>query len=226
MGDEAAINDDFERRAIAQSHLGRAHHKWRVTEWQQNFESAISTLQHLIEFDDGTPRLHDARAGIHYRYGLALHERGDPQAKDQFQLARDTWMGIKEEQNSEYLWELAWLLATCPEQTIRDVETANQYAKRAVEIASDNCRYLTTLALTSLLRGDSAQCVTLLDRSRSVRGEWNDFDFFVLAMALSEQGRADKAKEAFDNGDSWMKKNRPRNLEMLLIREMAEAHVY
>ena len=126
---------------------------------------------------------------------------------------------------ASYTHDLAWLLAICPLESIRDAEESLRLAQEAVELAPGNPHYLATLALANLLAGQPGQVTELLDESKSQRGHWIDRDFFVLAMAQHLAGQPDEAQQSLARAIKWMDQNRPYNADMNLLRAMAESRL-
>ena len=78
--------------------------------------------------------------------------------------------------NGKPLDDLAWLLATCPEETARDGRRAVELARRAIEVSKDHIAFrLDTLAAAYAEMGDLFKAVELQRKAVEV-GE-NDDDF-------------------------------------------------
>ena len=129
-------------------------------------------------------------ANVHYYFALALADQGDSDAKGHFASARDTWIRIGGKQTARDKHHLAWLLATCPSEDIRDIESArwNSQCRRPSWRRTTPALW-TTEALTRVLSDDTEQAMALLDRVKTLRGVWLDRDYFVLAMAQQRSQR-------------------------------------
>ncbi|WP_145384636.1 serine/threonine-protein kinase [Stieleria neptunia] len=226
---QSATSDDevirlFEQLAIAQSHLAQAYQRLDQTELsRQKFDEAIKRLESLIGIQGEVPRLVNALAHTHYRAGLMLADQNDLDAESQFGIARDLWIGIDGEGTASDADSLAWLLATCPTDSITDPAEARRYAKQAVKLAPENPRYLTTLALAAALEGEADAAIKSLQRCKTLRGHWVDRDLYVLAMAEQLAGNTDKAKQAFDDAETWRMEHQPFEPEILRLRQIVRA---
>lgn len=230
LSQSATSNDEvirlFEQLAISQSHLAQAYQRQDQMDLsKQKFDEAIERLESLIEIQGTVPRLVNALAHAHYRDGLMLFGQDDLDAESHFRIARDHWIGIDEERTASYADSLAWLLATCPIDSIRDPIGARRYAEQAVKLAPDNARYLTTLALAATLEGKADEADNLLQRCKALRGNWVDRDLFVLAFAEHLSGNADQAKQTFDNAESWRMEHQPFEPEIIRLREIVHTEL-
>ena len=217
--------DYIERLAVAQSHYARLLQRQKQDP-AQDFEAAISVLEQLIELTGGRPNYFNELAHVHYQYAMALHEANhSAAAHDQFELARNIWIGIEQGRSASYSHELAWLLATCRSEPLRDFEASQRYANEAVELAPENPRYITTKALVSLLTGNVEQALQLLDQVNSLRGHWIDRDYFVLSMAKQMNAQQSDAVRFFENGAKWMDENEAYNANARLLRDLAQSRL-
>ena len=152
-----------------------------------------------------------------------LNAINDQAARQQFQQARDRWMRIEQTRTAKDAHQLAWLLATCPIETVRDNEAAAIWAGQAVSLAPKNATYLTTRALISMLSGDPEAATNQLEQARSLRGGVVDRDEFVRAIIDREKGDSEAASEAFRRGANWMDAHRPYDVDLQMLRQTAEA---
>jgi serine/threonine-protein kinase len=211
----------LERRAIATSHCAQAAARAGNGDLaRQLFETAIAELGALIEKHTELPALRSALAHVHDRYARMLHGQQAGLAKTQFETAIRVWSEI-EPAAASHAHDLAWLLATCPDDSLVDPAASLQHARQAVELAPENARYLSTLALSTLRSGNADEAVELLDRARSLRGDWIDRDYYVLAMAQYEAGDPDQAQQSLAAGTQWQQRHQPYNTDVLRLREMA-----
>ncbi len=210
--------------AIAQSHYAQAlQREGKPEEAQSYFIGAIDLLGQLIAARD-QPAYHNALAHVHDRFGRMLLEQDDETAaREQFSEARDQWMGIGDEIPASYAHDLAWMLAVCPDLTIRDPQAARTWAAKAVELAPENPRYLTTAALATLLADkDAASVKVTLEQVKAARGHWIDRDYFVAALAEHESDPSEPAQQSLAQGIRWMDENRPQNSDSQLLRDLVE----
>lgn len=111
-------------------------------------------------------------------------------AMQDWQKARDDLRKALDLQtNGEFFRRLAWLLATCPEESICDGDQALKMAQRAVEISGENKLTLDTLAASYAAAGD-------FDRARDVQAR-------VIAMANSDDPVAAIKQAAYQNNERY-----------------------
>ena len=216
--------DYFERIAIAQSHYAQA--LWRQGKSdlaRQGFDAAISGLQDLIEAVGDLPKYSSALGHVHYHYAVMLDALNDETARQQFQQARDRWMRIEQSRTAKDAHQLAWLLATCPIEAVRENGVAAIWAGQAVSLSPGNPTYRTTQALISMLGDDLEAATNQLEQARSLRGGVVDRDEFVQAIIDREEGDSEAASEAFRRGAKWMDEHRPYDVDLQLLRQMVEA---
>jgi tetratricopeptide (TPR) repeat protein len=98
---------------------------------------------------------------------------------------------------------LSWLLATCPDETMREPVPSVSYAKRAVEIAPDEGTYWNTLGVAYFRNGNLQAAMTALERSMELRHEGDSFDWYFVAMIHAKVGRPDEARKWYDKAVAW-----------------------
>jgi Tfp pilus assembly protein PilF len=92
---------------------------------------------------------------------------------------------------------LAWLLLTGP-KPLRNPEEALPLARKALELAPRDPRYLNTLGVALYRAGKPAEAVVRLEKSLATRqGKTAAFDLFFLAMCHAQLGDKEKAKDCF-----------------------------
>jgi WD40 repeat protein len=115
---------------------------------------------------------------------------------------------------------LAWYLATCPDPKLRDTARAVTLARKAVELAPQQGGYWNTLGAAHYRAGDGKAAVEALEKALKLQGD-NGFDFFFLAMAHGQMGRADEARRWFDRGVAWMDRHAREDEELRRFRAEA-----
>src|SRR5262249_26235630 len=116
---------------------------------------------------------------------------------------------------------LAWLLATCPEEKLRNPRWAVELARKGVELAPKARGIWNTLGAALYRAGDWQAAIQALEKSMELSKGGNSFDWFFLAMARWQLGEKDKAREFYDRAVQWMEKNRPKNEELHRFRAEA-----
>ena len=123
--------------------------------------------------------------------------------------------------NSRTHNDLAWLLATCSEVTLRDPARALDSAQKAVELAPNEGSNWNTLGASNYRAEEWAAAIDCLNKSGELRTGGDSFDWFFLAMAHWQLGNQEEAHEWQDRAVQWMGKNKPQDQELLRFRAEA-----
>jgi tetratricopeptide (TPR) repeat protein len=102
----------------------------------------------------------------------------------------------------------AWLLATSPDEKVRDPGEALAQAERAVELAPNDPRCWNTLGVARYRVGDADGAIAALRKYRespSDEAEWSNR--FFLAMAHWRTGNRDEARQWYDRAIEWLEQN-------------------
>jgi tetratricopeptide (TPR) repeat protein len=118
--------------------------------------------------------------------------------------------------------QLAWLLATCPEVTLRSPTRAIELAEKAVELAPEQGMYWNTLGAAHYRAGDWKVALSALEHSMKLRRGGDASDWFFLAMAHWRLGQKEEARPWYDKAVQWMEKNAAKNVELRRLRDEAE----
>ena len=94
---------------------------------------------------------------------------------------------------------VAWILATYPEASIRDPERATKLANRAIELAPDAGAYWNTLGVAQYRNGQLSSAIESLMKSLELRDGGDALDFFFLAMAHWQLGNKAEARRGTTN---------------------------
>jgi tetratricopeptide (TPR) repeat protein len=116
---------------------------------------------------------------------------------------------------------LAWLLATCPDKTVREPADAVKYATRAVELSDTDGNNWNTLGVARLRNGDFKGSREALMRSISIRGGGDGFDWFYLAILDDKEGKPDSALTLYQQASEWHRRTRPMDPELYEIEQEA-----
>ena len=100
---------------------------------------------------------------------------------------------------------LAWILANCPDRTLRDPKRALELAKQAVKLASKNGGYQNTLGTAYYRVGDWKNAIEALTKSTELRKGGDGTDWFFLAMAHWHLGDKDQSRTWYDRAVRVMK---------------------
>jgi tetratricopeptide (TPR) repeat protein len=116
---------------------------------------------------------------------------------------------------------LAWILATAPEQKLRDPAKALELAEEAVCLAPEEGDYWNTLGAARYRVGEWQGAVEALTESVQRRKGGDGSDWFFLAMAHWQLGDRDQGRECYDRAVRWMEKHKPRDEELRQFRAEA-----
>jgi tetratricopeptide (TPR) repeat protein len=120
--------------------------------------------------------------------------------------------------------DLAWLLATDPDPTLRDPARSLSLAEEAVRFSSNHDASWNTLGVARYRAGDWAGAIEALERSviSSSGGLGTAFDHYFLAMAWFQLQHEDRAREWLERGVAWAARHRPGHLALERFRQEAE----
>jgi tetratricopeptide (TPR) repeat protein len=117
---------------------------------------------------------------------------------------------------------VAWLLATSPEEKLGDPKRAVELARKAVETAPREGAYWNTLGAAHYRAGSWQDAIAALEKSMELRTGGDAFDWFFLGMAHQKLGKKAEARQWYDRAVQWMEKNAPKDEELLRFRAEAE----
>jgi serine/threonine protein kinase len=116
---------------------------------------------------------------------------------------------------------VAWILANCPDRTLRDPDHALDLAKQVVKQAPDKGDYWNTLGTAQYRAGDWKGAVGTLTRSMKLREGGDGADWFFLAMANWRLGQKEEARSWYDRAVQWVAKQHPEDEELRCFRAEA-----
>jgi serine/threonine protein kinase len=117
----------------------------------------------------------------------------------------------------------AWQLATDPDPQQRDPALAVEFAKLAVEHASDDTKgtFLNTLGVAQYRAGQRQGAIDALQESMTLRNGGDPADWFFLAMAYWQLGQKVDARQWYDKGVQWMKDHDSKNQKFQRFQDEA-----
>ena len=156
---------------------------------------------------------------LHCTIGSAYEHVGDTQqAIDHFQKAIDAKPSFAVPYNN-----LAWLLATSPDESFRDPARAVELAKKAVELNPNLPGIFNTLGVAEYRAGDWEGAIKSLEKATKSADGGNAFDWFFLAMTNQRLGRNAEARDDYEKAVDWMQRNAPQSSELIRFRQEADA---
>jgi tetratricopeptide (TPR) repeat protein len=112
---------------------------------------------------------------------------------------------------------LAWLMTTCPDRSVRDYEEAIALAERAVELAPEEGNYWNTLAAALYEARRTEEAEAAFERSMGLRDGGDAFDWFYLARLAGERGESDTAVELYERASAWRDRTMPHEADLYQI---------
>jgi serine/threonine protein kinase/Tfp pilus assembly protein PilF len=173
------------------------------------YDKAIGVLANLVkEYPRDVSNRQELALAYHNR-GLHYHYSGDTlNARAYFQLATENYAkAIEDCPGAQFVYECpyyrslnnyAWFLATCPQPEFRDSAKSIELAQMAVTAQDTQSEYWNTLGVARYRGNKLNDALKALERSCSLGGGGNAFDFFFMAMAHFQLGNTAKAKEYYD----------------------------
>jgi tetratricopeptide (TPR) repeat protein/serine/threonine protein kinase len=119
--------------------------------------------------------------------------------------------------------DYAWLLATCPENELRNLAQALASAKKATQLAPNRGSYWNTLGVAHYRVGNWQAATTALERSMALQKGGNACDWLFFAMAQWQLGHHNDAQKWYQQARSWMDRNTSPNEELSRFRAEARA---
>lgn len=146
--------EDYNEALRLDPKLGGVHYN-RATAWnaKQDYAKAIDDFSEAIRLDSKDSEAYWGRAN-------ARNSR-----KEFAKAAADYGEALKlDAKNADILSNLAWLLATCPDQEVRDGKRAVALANQAVKINEKGVFHLAALAAAYAETGNFAEAVRVQER--------------------------------------------------------------
>jgi tetratricopeptide (TPR) repeat protein len=173
-------------------------------------DEAIARFQEVIKADP-------SHAGAHNGLGLGLTRQHKwPEAIAAFEKA--SRLGPAE---SVAHANLAWWLANCPEQKLRDPSRARAVARKAAQLAPQSATARQALGYAHYRMGAWKDSIEELEKVIALQEEGNAWQWFLLAMAHWQLGHKDEARKLYDQAARWMGANAPRDEQLRSFRDEA-----
>jgi tetratricopeptide (TPR) repeat protein len=180
---------------------------------QRKTDEAVVAIRKALEIDPNT-------ALNHFYLGFVLSQKG--LCKEAI-TAYGEAVRLKPDDPST-LSNLASLLATCPDENLRDPARAVELAEKALTLAPGEGHIWTDLGQAKYRAGDWKGAIEALQKAIELNKRWRFSEKgFFLAMAHWQLGHKDQARQWHKEAVEWMDKNRPDWVAEALRRYRAEA---
>jgi serine/threonine protein kinase/tetratricopeptide (TPR) repeat protein len=197
------------------------------------YRQAEDVLTPLVADMPGRPNSRQLLAQVHRLRGILAWANGRRQeASVYFAKARDLLVGLAKEvpgggpgpgQPGANENELAWFLATCPDESFRDPARAVELARKGVERAPQRWDYWNTLGAAQYRAGQAAAAVESMQKALKLCPEGDGATLLLQALAHARQGERDRARACYEKGLAWIESHKAGGLELRLLRAEAEA---
>jgi tetratricopeptide (TPR) repeat protein len=115
---------------------------------------------------------------------------------------------------ADALNNLAWLLATSPDESLRDPSRAVQFARKSLELEPNAGNSWNTLAVAHFRNQDFPASLKAFAEAMSLRGGGDAFDWFFLAMIAQREGRIAAAQAWFEKAVAFRENQLPAHPEL------------
>jgi eukaryotic-like serine/threonine-protein kinase len=241
----ATVAREERLRALLESTPGSLHALWwNLLESEVHYHEAKELIDGSGPPDDPRPwviraralealgRLQEAVTGyskaieVQADFAAAWTRRGVVHAQlgQWLQARNDHARGVElDPQNALALNALAWLLATCPDATLRDPGRAVALAEKAVALRRTSGNCWNTLGVARYRAEDWRGALAALVQSLKLRQGRGPTDGLILAMVLWRLDRKDLARRWFAHAVDAMERNAPDEEEPKRFRAEAAA---
>jgi serine/threonine-protein kinase len=103
----------------------------------------------------------------------------------------------------ETINNLAWALATAPDERMRDLDEAIRLARRTLDLQPADPASWNTLGVALLHAGDPEGAIEALRESVRLQGDGHGVDWLCLAMAHHQLGQAGEARRWYERALVW-----------------------
>lgn len=118
---------------------------------------------------------------------------------------------------------LAWFLATCPQQELRDAPRALELAKKTTGRFPDKGSYWNTRGIAHYRMSEWPEAIAALRQSMKLKRAGDEADWFFLAMAHWQLGQKAEARKWYTQALAWHKRHKPNDEELnRFLAEVAE----
>ena len=109
---------------------------------------------------------------------------------------------------------LAWLLCTSPDLSLRDYTLAAEFARKAVELLPKDGNYWNTLGAAALGAGEFEESKTALEKSVSLRNGGTAHDWLFLAQVEEKLDHPQESARWLEKAESYLERNGFPDAEM------------
>jgi tetratricopeptide (TPR) repeat protein len=186
---------------------------------RHNLDLARRTLEGVREqaLQEELTRLCDAQR---FADAIDLCTRGVEEEEAQVRSGKDRDAAVR--RLAYRLDRLAWLLAHCPDERVRDTRAAVKHARRATEVQPDVGEYWYTLAMVQYRHGAWRDSLASLDQVKAREGGFDASDWLLVAMNRHQLKQRGEARAALRQAAEWMREQQRKAEDNPLLRYQYE----
>lgn len=214
---------------IAQSNRGRIlARQGDLAGGMKGIDEGLETLKAATLADPKTPRIADnlalawtIRGQLQYAAGQIIP------AQDAFQqaLALREKLVVSHGASPQYRDSLAWLLATCPCDELRDGKRAADRSRLTTSSALDSTQYWLTMGAAQLAINDDADALDTLNKSLHFRGQDDGVTLCLKSLAESKLKKTELARKSLAAAKAYQTDQKPADEELAYWIKQAEGAV-
>jgi tetratricopeptide (TPR) repeat protein len=198
--------------------------------WEPLYCQVLAVAERLAAKFPDQPGCRSLVASWYATLGAVMTARGRPaEAADAYRQALAGYRAVLDLDPNRVttLNNLAWLLATCPDEQLRDPPRALELAKKATELAPQYAHQWNTRGVAHYRAGDWDAARDALEKSmaqyagRAEAWTQESFNSFFLAMAHARLGNGAEARRWYDRAVRWMERYQPDDMELRRFRAEA-----
>jgi tetratricopeptide (TPR) repeat protein len=215
-----ALSEALNRLAVIQTRLGEQAGA------EKSFQEALALKDRLADDFPMTAHYREELARVHTRLADLFHATGrGKEAIESYHRAAEQWGRLIHDFPSSpgHARDLTWLLATCPQPSVRDPARAVEWGRRAVSQAprGGDCRRALGAALVR--SGDWRGAIAELDQAVALRSGGDGREWLLLALAHARLGDLDRACEWYDRAVKWLADGRAEDATLRQLQAEAVA---
>ena len=193
----------------------------------QAYELGIASVKRAADKEPTITRFTDRLATAWTQFGHVQFAAGQTQpATDAFKTAlkfRQTLV-IASKTSTQYHDSLAWLLATCPVEELRDGKRALELSTGTTVSIPDSPQHWLTQGAANILQGEFAAALTAFETSLKLRGQEEGLTLCLRAIAEAKLKQAQPAEKSLTAAKAWQQAQRPADEELAFwIKRATEA---
>lgn len=194
----------------------------------QSYETGLASLKSAADKEPQTARFSDRLAGAWSQFGQVQFAAGQTEpARTAFTTAltlrKD--MVTRFKTSTQYQDALAWLLATCPIEELRDGKRALELATATTTAIPDSPQHWLTQGAAHILLGEYAAAATALEQSQNLRGQEEGITLCLRTIAAAKLNQPDAAKASLAAAKAWQQTQKPADEEVSYWIKRAEEAV-